>query len=274
MLNLGVEAGPMALLDDQLAAALELQPHLFTFSEPSQPNRDEYLRVFAQQTADYAAQMTDILSDHHTLPLVSVALGGDHSVSLAHVAALFKSGIQSQRTGILMIDSHADINSVGSSPTGNAHGMWLRPIISRFDLPGIDALVPQKVTPTNLRYIGNLDLDPAEAEYIHQQGISTTSVDQLRQHKTEVLQSLTEWFGSLDHLHVSIDIDAFDKSIAPATGIPCPAGLLESDVSELFSAIQRLPHWSLDLVEVNPQKTGATETIELARKILTMLIKK
>jgi len=44
---------------------------------------------------------------------------------------------------------------------------------------------------------------------------------------------------SLNHVHLSVDVDGFDQSLTPATGIPCQAGLLSEDVAEIIALIKQ-----------------------------------
>ncbi|GEM_PF-698672 len=273
-LNTGVENGPAALCSPELIEALDLLPTSFTYSNPDRINPEQYFEIFGAETREFSQQMADVLQDTQAARPLSIALGGDHSVSLAHISALLQTQADPSKTGILMLDSHSDINLLKTSPTGNIHGMWLRPIVDHFDVPELDQLVPNKVIPRNLIYLGNLDLDPAERQFIDREGVRTFSVDHVRAEKQIVEQELKQWFSQLDHLHLSIDVDGFDKSLTPATGIPCPAGFVLEDVLSILRMVKELPHWSLDIVEVNPQKPGAAETVTFAQALLRTLLQK
>lgn len=269
-LNIGVEEAPQVVITSTLQSELDMETTEVTFTIPDGLTQEEYLERFARETQAAAAEMRSKINTTSTP--VSVAVGGDHSVSLGHVAALLQTVADPSKTGVLMIDSHADINLLSSSPTGNTHGMWLRPIISSFDHAEIDSIIPTKIAQQNLKYIGNLDLDPAEREFVETQGITRFSVEEMRARKADVLKELEAWISSLQHLHLSIDVDAFDKSLTPATGIPCENGLLFEDVAEVLQLVKNLPQWSLDIVEVNPRKDGAEKTIAFAQKLLRTLL--
>jgi len=271
-LNVGVEEGPEAVITPQLAEELGLTTHHCRFSSPDKIQAEDYYSVFSRETQACAHSIASVLRVSPKHRPTSIVVGGDHSVSLAHLSALLSTVALPHKTGILMLDSHADINLVKTSPTGNIHGMWLRPVVDNFDQLELDSLVSQKVLTKNLVYIGNQDLDPAEREFIKAQGIQTFSVSYLRENKDEVVAWLRNWFGTLNHLHLSIDVDGFDQSLAPATGIPSLDGLLREDVTELFAEVQQRPQWSLDLVEVNPQKSGALKTIEFTQSLLRELL--
>lgn len=271
--NVGVEEGPYTVVTPALAEELQLQTHSFSYSLPEDISPDDYYQVFAKEAELSKKQIIDHTAEWPAHTLKSIAVGGDHSVALAHVAALLESVANPEDFGIVMMDSHADINLHSSSPTGNIHGMWMRPIVDHFDVPELDALIPNKLPVENIMYVGNLDRDPVEKEYFDHHNIPVFSVEFLRQMPKEAVQLFSEWCSGLSHLHLSIDIDGFDGSIAPATGIPSPAGFLLEDVMPLFKEVKKLPSWSLDLVEVNPRKAGADQTVTLAQELLRFLVK-
>ena len=67
---------------------------------------------------------TSLASLHEgALPIV---LGGDHSLGAGAVAATASwLKAQGHAVGLIWVDAHADINSPGTSPSGNVHGMPL-----------------------------------------------------------------------------------------------------------------------------------------------------
>ena len=271
--NVGVEEGPQAVVTPALAEELQLQTHVFTYSLPEDVPPEDYHQVFAKEAARSKDQIIDFTTQWSTHSLKSIVIGGDHSVALAHVAALLQSVAHPEDLGIVMMDSHADVNLRSTSPTGNIHGMWMRPVVDHFDVPELDALIPNKLPVENIMYVGNLDRDPAEKEYFDHYNIPVFSVEFLRQMPKEAAHLFSVWCSELSHLHLSIDIDGFDGSVAPATGIPCPAGFLLEDITPLFEEVKKLSSWSLDLVEVNPRKAGAEQTVALAQEVLRFLVR-
>lgn len=271
-LNTGVEDGPQAILSEEFTAELGLVLKEFQYSSPDEVAAEEYYDIFAREANEAKQLFHNTLAGTSGNSPVSVAIGGDHSVSLAHIAALLETVAEPEHTGIVMMDSHADINLFSSSPTGNIHGMWLRPLVDHFDIGTINALVERKIPAKQLLYIGNLDLDSAERTFIDERGIHVISVQQLRDNPDEVQQFFSKWSAQFAHLHFSVDIDAFDHTIAPATGIPCPDGLLFADAVPILNTVKSLRKWSLDLVEVNPRKDGAAQTVAVAQQLLRTLL--
>ena len=73
--------------------------------------------------------------------------------------------------------------------------------------------------------------------------------------------------------YVTLDIDAFDPSIAPGTGTPSHGGFLYYEVLELLDGLaKRGPIVGLDLVEVAPDYDPTGTTTTLAAQILMNVI--
>jgi arginase family enzyme len=91
------------------------------------------------------------------LPARPVILGGS---CCAHVGAARELARRHGRIGVVWIDSHGDLNTPESSPSGNAWGMPLRMLIDAGD-----------VAPEDVILLGARNLDPPEAAFIADVGI-------------------------------------------------------------------------------------------------------
>jgi agmatinase len=73
--------------------------------------------------------------------------------------------------------------------------------------------------------------------------------------------------------YVTLDIDAFDPSIAPGTGTPSHGGFVYYEVLELLDGLaKRGAIVGLDLVEVAPDHDPTGSTTTLAAQILMNVI--
>lgn len=95
----------------------------------------------------------------HTLPARPLVLGG---CCCAHAGAVRGLGRRHGRIGVVWIDAHGDLNTPGTSPSGNAWGMPLRLLIDAGD-----------VAPADVTLLGARALDPPEESFIAAAGIAT-----------------------------------------------------------------------------------------------------
>lgn len=264
--NLGVEEGPDAVVGPDFAAAPF--DHV-AFSQPEEVPDKDYLTVLAQESRAATEIIVQTLQAGET----AVMVGGDHSVAFASLLAI-QELFPVEQTAVVMFDSHADLHQTATSPSGNFHGMWLRPFFEPFDVAVIRDQVKAQFQPHQLRYVGNLIVEAAEIAFLEHHRIHQTTGEMLHQPATQAqaVEDFRTWAFSYHHLHVSFDIDMFRADLVPATGTTNPNGLTPEQVWPLLEVVSTHPSVSLDLVEVNPRKKGAEQTIVLAQRALRTLL--
>lgn len=176
--------------------------------------------------------------------------GGDHSLSLGSIQGLLQVN---PNLKVIWVDAHGDINTRSSSTTGSFHGMPLSFLL------GLDHMPEQKwigpiLKPENLIYFGVRDLDPAEKIFLERDGIKSYSPAEIeRRGLITVVNEIMDLVAGSD-VHFSIDSDAFDPSIAPATGVCVNDGLTYESVAHLVHQVTAAANVkSFDYVELNPQ---------------------
>ncbi len=210
----------------------------------------KFLNVITKVCDDLAALVEESVRAGG-LPIV---LGGDHSIAMGTLAGLTRA--YGAPPGLVWIDAHADINSPGSSATGNVHGMPLY-----FALSKGWAKAEQSVQ------IGLRDVDRDEKRLLREFGVkaySMTDVDKLGMPRVmEEARAIAGAGGR--RIHVSFDMDAIDPSEAPGTGTPVKGGLSYREahlVMEMLHDTGQLG--SIEMVEINPILDNRNQTAALA----------
>lgn len=265
--NIGVESGPSVIVRKFFNQPLFDQ---FWFPLPENIPSDKYLDILARFSHQAADLISNQIKPRHEVPVI---LGGDHSVVFAGLLGLLEL-YPAQSTGIVMFDSHADLHQNSTSPSGNFHGMWLRPFFDEFDVKSIRQLIKHYLEPIQLRYIGNLIVEEAEQQFIkNNQIICYSSYNLKNPDQLDLCQAnLQKWSQQFDHLHLSFDVDVFNSKLVSATGTPNPKGMNLKEVIPFLHMFANHPGLSISLVEVNPAKDGATQTLEIAHQVLQILI--
>jgi arginase len=194
-------------------------------------------------------------------PLV---LGGDHSVALGSVGAMAKAhGVG----GVLWVDAHGDVNRPETSPSGNVHGMVLAALLGWANEAFASAAWPlPAVDPERVALVGVRVLDEGEKELLRSRGVcvyTMSDVDRLGVEHT-FTEALERVAGD-GFVHVSLDVDAVDPTVAPGVGTPVQGGLSYREAHlglELVAESGLLT--SLDVVEVNPILDRENATAVLA----------
>jgi agmatinase len=170
-----------------------------------------------------------------TLPIV---LGGDHTTASPTLMAQQRR--LNGRMSILYIDAHPDLND------SSRHSRWSNGCALRRGLE-MGQIDPRKVT-----LLGCRDYDWEEVEFIRKMGI--TLIPAATAHRWTGSQ-LADEIGSRiggDALHISLDIDSLDPSIAPGTGVPSAGGLTSRELLDFLRQLRGVRLGGLDVDEVAP----------------------
>ncbi len=273
----GVDMGASALRLARLAPALQALGHRLTDHgnvevSVAEATRSHDALPYADAIADACARTyraTRALPDG-ALPLF---LGGDHAVSIGTVAGVAAA----DRTGLLWIDAHADLNTPATSPSGNIHGMPAAALLGEGDprLTGVWG-GGARVRAEDVVFLGLRSLDPAERDWIRRAGMRAyTMTDLDRRGMAAVAAEAITHLAHLPRLHVSFDADALDPDLAPGVGTPVKGGLSYREahlLMEMLASTGRVT--SLDLVEVNPILDLRNRTAEIMVEMTASLLGK
>ncbi|MDI6826468.1 MAG: arginase family protein [Candidatus Aenigmarchaeota archaeon] len=90
--------------------------------------------------------------------------------------------------------------------------------------------------PKNIMLVGIRSCDEDEFDFMEKNGISYITPNQIKDNLQEAEEKLKE-FTKDSRLYISVDIDAFDPSFAPAVHHPEPNGISFREFSRLINAI-------------------------------------
>ncbi|MBN9309408.1 arginase [Devosia sp.] len=190
--------------------------------------------------------------DHGARPIF---LGGDHSISMGSIAGVARHCRDNHRPlFVLWFDAHGDFNTWTTTETGNIHGMALARLCGE---PGFcnDPRWFAPVDPRKVMILGARALDCEEAQLIDERGVQVVDMDVLRVSGVEApLRTFLDRIEAVNgHLHLSLDVDAMDPSLAPGVGTTVQGGLsLEQGETVMDLLFRSGRVGSLDLVELNP----------------------
>jgi len=189
-----------------------------------------------------------LMQRHHC-----VALGGDHSVTLALLRAAHRLH---GPLALVHFDAHCDTwtNHFGE-PSG--HGTWTW-----------EALQEGLVTATDAVQIGLRSAgERAARDYVRDQGGLIFTARDLRGKDGDglapVVTQIRERLGQRP-VYLTLDIDCLDPAFAPGTGTPEPGGMSTSQVMTLLEELAPLNWIGMDCVEVAPAYDHAELTSQAA----------
>ena len=258
----GACLGPEALRIAGLPQALKDLGHKVTdhgdISGPRNPEAEttsggRHVNEVRQWCDALEAQTLDVLGADQ-LPVI---MGGDHSLSMGSIKAAAKHCAKTKRPlFVLWLDAHTDFNTPLSSPSGNVHGMPVAALTGRIcskDL-GFEGGKPT-VDPSNFYLFGIRSVDRIERDAVVKSGLNVYDMRAIDERSVvvimrEILDQVAEAGG---HLHVSLDVDFLDPSLAPGVGTTVPGGATYREAHLCMEMIYEAGVLgSLDIVELNP----------------------
>ena len=259
----GVDMGPSAVRAGGLNQALKTLGHQVEDAGnihvrlPEEQHygdrRAKYLKEIAGTSREVARRIYDCLKAGY-FPL---SLGGDHSVAVGTQAGVSKFyRDREQSIGCLWIDAHADMNTPGSSPSGNVHGMPLAATLGHGSeaLTGIFGYAP-KIAPGKCVLIGARSLDSRERRHVKHWGINVFTMRQIDElgMRSVMEKSVALASDGTAGFVVSFDVDVVDPDEAPGVGTPVPGGITYREAHlamEMVADSRKMV--ALELVEINP----------------------
>ncbi len=222
------------------------------------------------KTAEILAGSVEKTLEQGDFPL---CLGGDHSMAIGSIAGISSYCRKKEHElGIIWIDSHADMNTDETTPSGNIHGMPLAVAlgIGNKDLTHFYGFCP-KVKPENVVIIGARSIDTEEREIVQDSGVIVyTMTDIDRQGILSIInKSLKHFQKNVQHIHVSFDLDSLEPGIGPGVGTPVRGGLNYREAHSMMEAVADCGCMSsFEITEVNPILDERNKSAELAVELI------
>ena len=254
----GTKFGPEAII--------KASQHVGLFDEETK--REIYKEVgiatlpplsFEKKKEEQALQyMYDTTLDLVDRQKFAVTLGGEHTIASAPIAAYAK---RYPDLSVLHFDAHSDLHA---EYKGN-----------KYSRVSIMARVCEFLDPHKLVQVGVRAQSKEEAEFIRERGVHAFFAHEIRRGThTKVLKYWDDYVVEKlsDTVYISFDVDVFDPSIMPATGMPEPNGLFWNEILQCIRKVSRKRRIvGLDVVELAPIKILPHADITTAKLISKVL---
>lgn len=196
-----------------------------------------------------------------------ITIGGDHAVSWGSIAGVLK---HNSEVGVIYLDAHGDCNIAERSASHHIHGMHMAYLMGFGEDKYVGRYTKNILPVENILYVGARSLDPYEIELINNHGISRIPSGVINSDIVGALEAISGFMSRFKQIHISLDIDVLDPSIAPGTGVPEEGGITEVALHEVLNLILKnnTTVKSIDLVEYNPLYDIDERTDRVVQKIV------
>lgn len=202
---------------------------------------------------------------------VPVFLGGDHSLSAGTVAGVARRAAEQGRPLFLLwLDAHPDFHTLDTTESGNLHGTPVAYAVGRPGFEGYFPALPARVAAERVLMLGVRSVDPAERRALAEARVAAHGPRGMAAPLAAFLERVAAEDG---RLHVSLDVDFLDPSIAPAVGTTVPGGASWAAAMEIMGLLHASGRVaSLDVVELNPTLDRGGRTARLMVELVGRLM--
>ncbi|WP_417215648.1 formimidoylglutamase [Arthrobacter sp.] len=252
----GAQSGPEALRAALASMALRQPTVLHDAGDVLIDGRD----LEAAQE-EFATALSDLLADGH----FTVGLGGGHEITFASYSGVASAlGTEGQWTlGILNIDAHFDLREEPRATSGTGFSQIARAESAAGRAFRYAAVGISETSNTNVLF------DRAEAlgvEVLLDEECHLGNIDRVR-------HFVADFAASVDHLYLTIDLDALPAAVAPGVSAPAGFGIGVEIVRAIVLTAARsgkLIH--ADIAELNPVFDIDQRTARTAARLISDLI--
>ena len=269
--GLRMGAGPEALIEAGASERLRAGGHEVREQEvePTTPWRAE-LRTAFELYQQIATKALTALSEGH----VPLLLSGNCSGTIGILAAAQGNhqGTGPRRVGLVWLDAHGDFNTPDIDPWGFLDGQGLAMAVGRCwqtltsALPGFVPLPEHRTL-----LIGARALDEAEEHALDTSEVTWLGPDLARDPDT-VRAAFEQLARDVDVVHVHVDLDVHDPSVAPANSYAEHDGLTAAQVQRIVRQIAaHIPIGSATLASYDPSYDPPGRMRDTALDLLTLI---
>lgn len=185
-----------------------------------------------------------------------VTLGGEHTITAAPVRAYAE---RVPNLSVLQFDAHSDLRHEYQG--------------SIYSHASVMARVAETVPPSRITQVGIRAQCKEEAAYIRARKVNTFYASAIRRgiHGERWWDKVSATLTN--DVYITIDVDALDPSIMPATGTPEPEGLTYTEILDVVRAVRRSGRRivGFDVVELAPMKGLHHPDLTTARLLYKVL---
>ena len=204
---------------------------------------------------------TDTLKSHENIKYgvkkilnakaIPIILGGDHSINIPCIDAFDEE----DPIHIIQIDAHLDF-------VDERHGV-------RYGHGNPMKRASEKSYVIGMTQIGIRNVSSTSKEGYEDAKSKGSKIFSVRHLRSLGIDKILEKIPKNKRYYITIDIDAFDPSIAPGTGTPSHGGFYYYEILELLDGIIKQGNVvGMDLVEVAPDYDPTNSTSTLAAQLL------
>ncbi|MEN1934152.1 formimidoylglutamase [Paenibacillus sp. 102] len=219
---------------------------------------------------DITMHVTDIKESHARIAktlshltkvnpqMVSIVLGGDHSISFPSISGFASS---KGKVGIIQFDAHHDLRNLEDG--GPSNGTPFRSLLEN------DVITGKQLVQIGIRNFSNAR---TYHEYAKEHGVTVYTMKNVRERAirdviTESIEILRR--QGVTAIYVSVDMDVLDQAFAPGCPAIGPGGMDSTTLLDAITVLGQEPLvQGMDIVEIDPTLDFRDMTSRVAAQVI------
>lgn len=279
--RLGCEMGPSAFRTAGIGKAIATLGHRVTDLgnlAPAPVRQVSHRNPAIKNLAEVVAWIEALVACAYSAAddAIPIFLGGDHCLSAGTIPGVARRAFERRKPQyVLWLDAHPDLHTLDTTESGNLHGVQMAYATGASGFGAVFPPLAAAIDPALVCMMGIRSVDPAERAVLAGSKITVHDMRAIDETGISVLLRpfLAEVAAAGGCLHVSLDVDFLDPSIAPGVGTTVPGGTTFREAHLVMEMLHDSGLvTSLDLVELNPFLDERGRTALLMVDLVTSLM--
>lgn len=279
--RLGCEMGPSAFRTAGIGKAIATLGHRVTDLgnlAPAPVRQVSHRNPAIKNLAEVVAWIEALVACAYSAAddAIPIFLGGDHCLSAGTIPGVARRAFERRKPQyVLWLDAHPDLHTLDTTESGNLHGVQMAYATGAAGFGAVFPPLAAAIDPALVCMMGIRSVDPAERAVLAGSKITVHDMRAIDETGISVLLRpfLAEVAAVGGCLHVSLDVDFLDPSIAPGVGTTVPGGTTFREAHLVMEMLHDSGLvTSLDLVELNPFLDERGRTALLMVDLVTSLM--
>ena len=183
---------------------------------------------------------------------VPVVLAGNCGITVGVVAGV--AAASGRRIGVVWLDAHGDFTTPETTGSGFLDGLGLAVLTGRCWTRLAGAIPGHRPVPDEaVVLVGARDFSAGEEAALDRSAVTRVGPADLTAGPASLDEAVDRLATRADAVHLHVDLDVHDPSIAPANGYAAPGGLTAEQVRGVARSVaRRLPLCSVTLAAYDP----------------------
>ncbi len=203
-----------------------------------------------------------------------VVIGGDHTTAIGLYSGMARACGQ---VGVVWMDTHPDLNTPETTPSGNMHGMVLAGVLGRGSEAMVHATQDCKTIDTHVAMVGVRSIDSGEQRWLDEGNINCMKMSQVRDRGLDVcLADAVDTANQAESGYgLTIDLDVIDPTQAPYVATAVDGGINAEELAFVLKSLPRSERLlGMEVTEFTPRnEQDAQPACNLVAKLVNAVWK-